>query len=135
MEEMTLDNDIKVFYIAAKSFPGGVLKAHQELHKLVPFSNGRKYFGISRPEKGVIVYKASTEEKEPGEAEKLKCKTLVINKGKYICSTISDFMMEIQSIERTFKELLAYPGLDPNGYCLEWYLNDKDVKCMIRLQK
>jgi hypothetical protein len=24
--------------------------------------------------------------------------------------------------------------LDPEGYCVEWYFNDRDVKCMIRLK-
>ena len=135
METITLNNDIKVFYITAKSFPDGVLDAHNKLHALVPFSTDRKYFGISRPENGTIVYKAAAEEINPGEAEKLKCDTLVLKKGKYICLIVNDYMKDIQSIERAFKKLLSYPGLDPKGYCVEWYLNDKDVKCMIRLEE
>jgi hypothetical protein len=30
--------------------------------------------------------------------------------------------------------LLTQPNIDPNGYCLEWYLNGKDVRCMVRLK-
>lgn len=135
METITLDNDIKVFYIVAKSFPDGIMDAHKKLQELVPFSADRKYFGISRPENGVIVYKAATEETNQEEAEKSGCETLVLKKGKYICLTINDFMKDIQSIERSFKELLSHPHLDSNGYCIEWYVNDKDVKCMIRLKE
>jgi hypothetical protein len=135
METTTLDDDIKVFYVTAKSFPGGIMEAHQKLHSLTPFSNGRRFFGLSRPENGIIVYKAAAEEMGGGEAEKLNCDTLIIKKGKYICLTINDFMKDIQSIGKAFKELLANPGLDPDGYCVEWYLNDKDVKCMIRLNE
>jgi len=135
METTTLDNDIKVFYITAKSFPDGVLDAHNKLRALVPFTTGRKYFGISRPENGGIVYKAAAEEIKQGEAEKLNCDTLVLKKGKYICLTINDFMKDTQSVGRAFRELLSYPDLDPQGYCVEWYLNDKDVKCMIRLKE
>ena len=29
--------------------------------------------------------------------------------------------------------LISQPDIDPNGYCLEWYLNDMDVRCMVRL--
>jgi predicted transcriptional regulator YdeE len=136
METTKLDNDIKVFYITADSFPEGIMDAHKKLHALVPFSANRKFFGISRPEnnKG-IVYKAAAEEINPGEAEKLNCDTLVLKKGNYISLTINDYMKDIQSIDRSFKELLSQPGLDPNGYCVEWYLNDKDVKCMIRLKQ
>ena len=135
METITIDNDIKVFYITATSFPDGIKGAHEKLHSLIPFSTERKYLGISRPENGVIVYRAVAEEINPGEAAKLKLNTLVLKKGKYISLMINDYMKDIQSIGRAFKELLAYPGLDPQGYCVEWYLSDKDVRCMIRLKQ
>jgi hypothetical protein len=135
METITLDHDIKVFYVTAKTFPGGIMDAHKKLHELVPFSTGRKYFGVSRPENGAIVYKAAAEEINQGEAEKLNCDALLLERGKYICLTINDYMKDIQSIDRSFKELLLYPGLDPKGYCVEWYFNDKDVKCLIRLNE
>ncbi len=48
--------------------------------------------------------------------------------------TINDYAKDIMSIDRAFKELLALPDLDPQGYCVEWYYNEKDVKCMIRLK-
>ena len=135
METLTIDNDIIVFYITAKSFPDGITEAHQKLHSLVPFSTNRKYFGVSRPEEnGSIVYRAAAEELYPGEGQKFHCDTLVLKKGKYICLTVEDCMKDLQSIDRAFKELLSYPGLDPQGYCVEWYLNNKDLKCMIRLK-
>jgi len=135
METITIDNDIKVFYITAKSFPEGIMDAHEKLHGLVAFSKERKHFGISRPENGVIIYKAAAEEINAGEAEKFNLETLVLKKGKYISLMINDYMKDIQSIDRAFKELLSYPGLDPQGYCVEWYLNGKDVRCMIRLNE
>ena len=134
MEEILIPNDVTVFYKTAKSFPDGVLDAHTELHKLITFSPERRYFGISRPENGVIVYRAAAEEIHNGEGREFNCDTLVLKKGRYISITIADFMKDIKSIERTFKQLLAHPGLDPNGYCMELYLNDKDVQCMVRLK-
>jgi predicted transcriptional regulator YdeE len=134
METMTLDKDIKVLYKTAASFPEGVLDAHEHLHALFPNSAERKYFGISRPENGTIVYRAAAEEKTSGEAEQLQCDTLVVKQGKYIYATVEDYMKDVQSIGTTFQQLLSSPNLDPNGYCVEWYLNDKDVKCMIRLR-
>ncbi|HTE12666.1 MAG TPA: hypothetical protein VK645_16915 [Chitinophagaceae bacterium] len=134
METITLPNDIKVFYVTATSFPAGIMDAHEKLHDLVPFSTDRKYFGISRPENGVIIYKAAAEEINKGEAEKLHCDTLIVEKGKYICLTVKDYAKDKQSIERAFKQILSQPGLDPQGYCVEWCLNPKDVKCMVRLK-
>ena len=135
MEKFTLEKDIKVFCTTAKSFPGGVMEAHEKLQALVPFTKARKYFGLSRPEnKGVIVYRAAAEELQEGEAKKLNCEVLVIPKGEYISTTILNYLNDIQSISRAFEKLLHYPDLDPNGYCVEWYLNEKDVQCMIRLK-
>jgi hypothetical protein len=133
METTTLDQDIKIFYMTAKSFPEGVLEAHQKLHALIPYSTERRYFGLSRPENGTILYKAAAEEMQPGEAEKLKCDTLTIKKGSYISITIPDFMNDIPAIQRTFNQLLSQPGLDPQGYCVEEYINEKDMICMVRL--
>ena len=133
METTTIEDDINIMYVTATSFPEGIQAAHEKLHSLVPFSNERKYFGLSRPENGVIVYKAAAEEINKGEAETLKLERLTVKKGNYISLAINNFMKDLQSIDRAFKELLAYPGLDPQGYCVEWYLSPQDVKCMIRL--
>jgi predicted transcriptional regulator YdeE len=133
MDTITFNSDINLFYISATSFPDGIMDAHQKLHTLVPFSTERKFFGISRPENGVIAYKAAAEELTPGEAEKLNLDTLVLKKGNYVSLTIHNYLEDIPAIDKAFKELLPHPRLDPNGYCVEWYLNDKDVKCMIRL--
>jgi predicted transcriptional regulator YdeE len=87
------------------------------------------------PENGTIVYKAATEEIDKGEAEKPNCDILDIKSGKYICLTINDYMNDIQGIHRSFKKLLSHSELDPDGYYIEWYFNDGDVKCMIRLRE
>jgi predicted transcriptional regulator YdeE len=134
MENFIVRHDMKVLCITATSFPEGIQKAHETLHAHIPFSAERKYFGLSRPENGVIIYKAAAEEKKAGEAENLGCETIVIKSGQYICLTVVNFMDDIPAIGKAFRELLTYPGLDPEGYCVEWYLNEKDVKCMIRIK-
>jgi predicted transcriptional regulator YdeE len=134
METTKLDNDISVMYVTAASFPDGVLAAHQKLHSLIPFSTERKYFGLSRPEgSGGIVYKAAAEVLESGEAEKLKLQTITIKKGNYISATLHDYMKDLPAIGATFQQMIARPDIDPEGYCVEWYLSDKDVQCMVRL--
>jgi len=132
METITLPDDITVFYVTAASFPAGIADAHQRIHALVPFSGDRRYFGISRPENGEIVYRAAAEERHPGEAEQYHCETLVLKEGPYRCITIQDYMQHIQQIGEAFEELLAYADIDPQGYCVEWYVNDREVKCMVR---
>ncbi len=133
MEPITIDNDITLCCVTASSFPAGIMDAHQKLHSLIPFSEQRKYFGISRPENGAIVYKAAAEELTPGEGKQHGCETVVLKKGKYVSAVIHDYMKDLQSISRAFEKLLTQPGLDPEGYCVEWYVSKTEVNCMIRL--
>ncbi len=133
METITLENDIKVFYVTAESFPEGIMEAYNKLNEKIPLSAVKRIFGISRPENGIIVYKAGAEVNDTIKAEKIINDTLVIKKGNYICSTILDYKKDLSSIGRVFKELLLNPGIDPEGYCLEWYVSENEVKCMVRL--
>lgn len=134
MEKYTLTEDIKVFYVTATTFPEGIMDSHQRLHSLIPFSPQRRYFGLSRPENGKgIVYKAAAEELEPGEGQKAGCETMIIPKGQYISITLYNYMQNLQGITQAFDQLLSTPGLDPQGYCVECYLDEKNVCCMIRL--
>jgi len=135
MKTITIENDIKVFYVTAKTFPDGIGEAIEKLHSLFPFSKERRIFGLSRPENNDgIIYRAAAEEMYDGEAEQLQYNTLIIPKGKYIALEVIDFRKDIMSIDRAFNKILNQPCLDPQGYCIEQYANDKDaVTCMIRL--
>ena len=134
METMNIEKDIKVYFIDAKSFPEGILEAHEKLHSIIPFSKERRYFGISRPEKDVIVYKVAAEVLETDHEKEINCHSMIIEKGRYRCITISNFMEDNQGIEKAFNQLITFDDINPNGYCIEWYFNDNDVKCMVRLK-
>lgn len=130
-----LTNDIKVISITASSFPEGIFGAFQTLHKLLPTTNGREFFGVSRPnEEGTITYKAAVEEAYTGEAEKYGCETFVIPKGEYLGKMVTQFRKDEFMIPKTFKTLLSDPRIDAKGFCLEVYLSDEDVMCLVRLE-
>lgn len=129
-----VENDIEVFCVKAKSFPDGVLSAHQTLHALIPFSEQRRYFGISRPENGEeIIYRAAAEELKQGELSSHALEKFILKKGQYICVDIANFMSMPQEIGKTFQHLLKNPRIDPQGACIEWYVNKTDCKCMVRI--
>lgn len=133
MEIFDLNEDIKVFCITATSFPDGILDAHERLHGIIPFSIDRKYFGISRPENNLIIYKAAVEEL-PNESRKYDLEPFLIKKGKYISTVVENYAKEPQDIRTAFEKLTSYSGIESDGYCIEWYINDSDVRCMIRLE-
>jgi hypothetical protein len=136
MDKFTLKEDVKVFCVTATSFPQGISAAHEKLHALLPSDAGRKFYGISYPESlGKIIYKAAVQQQYEGEAEKLGCESFVIKKGEYISQVITDYANDLQRIGEIFQTMLADPRIDPNGCCVEDYLNDRDMRCMIRLDK
>ena len=133
-ETIQLDQDLTLFYITAGSYPDGILAAHQGLHQLVPFSKERGYYGLSRPEGGgAIVYRAAATELTKGEGKALGCDTLLLKKGTYASSVIKDYLSRLPAIGQAFGSLLQHPRLDPQGYCVEWYFNETDVRCMVRI--
>jgi predicted transcriptional regulator YdeE len=134
VESIFIENNIKVYYVTANSFPEDILTAHQSLHSKIPFSKERRYFGLSRPEKNdEIVYKAAVEQIQEDLEKDYQLDTLEIEKGTYKCITISNYLKDVQSISQAFQELIALSNIDPNGYCIEWYFNDKDVRCLVRI--
>lgn len=134
MDSFILGEDIKVMCITATSFPDGIERAHIQLHAMLTEKERRRFFGVSwRTENGDILYKAAADEMDAGEAEKLGLETFTIKKGPYNSFYIKDFMQDVGSIKRAFKLLLSQHEVDPDGYCLEWYIGEDDVKCMVPL--
>ena len=136
MEEYIIPEDIHVICIVASSFPEGVKAAHKKLHSLIPFSNQRRYFGISwGQENGIIHYQAAADVMNEDELNIPGTKQFVIRKGNYMSVVLHDYMEEIAGIGKAFTELLSLPNIDPNGYCLEWYISDREVRCMVPLDQ
>ena len=133
MEKFTLDKDIQVFCVDAETFPDDILKAHQTLHALLPFSSERRYFGLSRMEKGEIRYKAAAEELIVGELAQHGLQQMLIPSGDYQSILIFDYMKDTSLIGTAFNQLIQLPEIDPEAYCVEWYISDSQVRCMVRV--
>jgi hypothetical protein len=137
MKKIVIEKDLTIFYVTAQSYPDGISDAIQKLHSLIPFSVNRKYINVSRPEKnGEIVYRAGATEIEGGDLNKFDSQELVVKKGEYYCIEVDDFRADISAIGKAFEKLLSQTNIDPQGYCIEWYSNDKEtVKCMVRINE
>lgn len=137
METYFLDQDQTLFYVAATSFPDGIKAAYQALDKVLADSApSRIYWGISFPnEKGEIIYKAAVAELYAGEAQAYNLPTFFLKKGSYTSQMIYSYMDKIHEIGTTFEQLLKNPAIDPEGCCVEMYLNDKELRCMVRLKE
>ena len=135
MNRYNLEHSVHLICIKASSFPDGVAAAHEQLHKVVPFSKDRRNFSVSCPNKtGEIIYKAGAEELYEGEAVALGYETAKVEPGIYDFIDIENYMSDVSKIGLAFNELLKSPEIDPEGQCVEFYLNEHDVRCMVKLK-
>lgn len=132
MSTYKLDNDIYTICVRAHSFPEGIMDAFERLKILVPDTADRTLYGISRPENGNIIYRAAASAGK-GEAEEAGAEKFTIRAGNYITETPVDWEIHKERIGDTFQHLLTYPGIDPNGACIEWYKPNGELVCMVRL--
>lgn len=134
MEEYNLKEKVNLICVEAKSFPDGIEAAFDNLQSALPHCEKRTWYGISRPENGIIIYKAAVTELIEGEADATNFEPFTITEGTYLTVTLTDWMTDSQVIGTTFSKLLKDPRLDQNFPCIEWYKNQKDVICMIRIE-
>lgn len=134
MNLVKIDNDIHVFYVEAYSFPEGITDAYERLSLIAPWWKDRRYFWLSWPENWVIKYKAAAQEKFAWEWAGLGCKNFTIRKGDYLSVNVIDYKSKIPLISDIFQELTSQVWIDPNWYCLEFFLNENDIMCMVPLK-
>jgi hypothetical protein len=133
MEKFVLEKDIPVMYLTADSFPDGIMAAHHIMHAILA-SRDRIFFGISYPDrKGNIIYKAGAELHSEQEASALALETCILPKGVYNSIFIKDYFKNPSAISGIFQQLLSSPNLDPQGACVEMYVGERDVRCMVRV--
>ena len=134
METITLHSDIQTLTVKAAVFPEGIKAAFDVLHGIFP-SESRRFFGISyQGNDGKIIYMAAAEVLSPPEIDETGLDTFTIRKGNYICEKINNWKEDESRVKNIFEKLLAQPGIDPNGYCVEEYLDDKDMIAMVTLK-
>lgn len=134
MEIYKIEKDITLMYVEAASFPDGIEEAFKKLEALLPKQENRNFFGISyMGENNNIIYKAAAEESYPGESEKYHLNSFTVRKGNYISETITNWRNNVSLIGSTFQKMLEQQNIKPDGYCLEIYINETDVQCLVPL--
>lgn len=134
METYQLQHDVKVICVEATSFPGGIKDAFSRLYNQVPETAARNIFGISKPQNGLIIYKAATAENFDGEGDRLGLRTFVIGKGYYLGETLMDWQKNEMMIGSIFERLVADKRLDGSAHCIEWYKSENELMCLVLMR-
>ena len=136
MEKLIIENDVKFFGIEVKTFPTGIGEAFDELIKKTGDRAGeRNYYGISSVNNdGKMIYKAVTEEKYDGEADKFNYEKDSIEKGEYLYKTLYHWQNKTNLIKDIFSEMMHNEQVDTMKPCVEWYKNDDEMLCMVKVK-
>ena len=135
-----LEEDIPLLCMTANSFPEGVESVHKLVQSSIPQEKSdikpRKVFGLSRPENGIgLIYKACIEEFESDDFDVDNFEEMIISEGNYYYTDLINYYNDIPKIGIVFNEMIQLENIDPNGYCIEWYMNEgKDMRCLVKIK-
>ncbi len=136
MEIYNQTKNIKVFGLQVKTFPLGIGEAFEALAKSITDGYNRSYYGISYfNEAGQIVYKAAAQETYEGEAKKYDYDQYLIEKGEYLMEPVKDWRKKTDCIKDIFHTMMEDSRAGDTSTCIEWYIDDDDMLCLIKTVK
>ncbi len=135
MEEYHLENDLKVFGLQVKTFPLGIGEAFDSLIGRLPGGLNRAYYGISYITDKGVVYLAVTAERFEGESAKYPYDSFRIAKGNYRTVIVKDWSTKTDQIKDVFHTMMKDQCPDEHRPCVEWYKDDKEMMCMVRIDE
>lgn len=131
METIRLNDVVHVIGFRVETFPLGVGDAFDNL--VDKLGSDRPYYGLSRMSAGGVEYIAAALKKSPNENGIHKLQEYTIPKGEYAVRLIRDWQRNLNAIPHVFGELLKTKGIDDTAPCVEWYKNDDEMLCMVKL--
>lgn len=136
MEIVHINKDITISCVKATSFPDGVKHAHEKLRLKTGITDKDICYGISFPDPNhQIQYWAGVEDHVFLKGLPEGFESRVIPAGNYLSIIVKDFMAHMAEIEYVFRKMIADPRIDPTGACIEKYLPDGNLQCMVRLSE
>ena len=81
-----------------------------------------------------MTYIAAAEEKEKGESSKYDCSEYIIRKGDYAAVTLRAWRDKTDQIKVIFEVMLQDNSVDHRTPSVEWYKDDHEMVCMMKLK-
>ncbi|HEY0680441.1 MAG TPA: hypothetical protein VGD17_19295 [Chitinophagaceae bacterium] len=134
MESYKVADDLNVFGMEVKTFPFGIPEAFDSLKNKLRLNDDRYFFGISKCINGKVVYKAAVTEAFDGEAEQYGCERYVIEKGEYLSESLCDWPQQTHAIKEVLDILTRDDRVDDRYPCIEWYKDNKEMICMVKMK-
>lgn len=133
METIVIHEEISLYYIEVQNFPNDIGATFSKFFSIFETFEKRRMYGISWTENGKFCYVVAAEEKVKNELSKHQLSKILIKNGEYRCIRIKNYIDDITQIAAAFDKLKSTPNLDYNGNCIEWYVEEDEVICMVKL--
>ena len=130
MVTITLNDPLEVVGFPVKTFPMGIAEAFDKLKNIL--GSNRPYYGLSQMSSTGSLYIAAALKKSVNEKSEFELEEYTIPKGKYAVRMIQDWKKNLSAIPHVFGDLLT-DGIDHAVPCVEWYKNDDEMLCMVKL--
>jgi len=135
MNSITFQNDLHVCGLEVISFPEGISETFDTLVQAVPGGFTRSFFGVSFMRDQKMVYVACFEKKPSEVISALPLTNLTIEKGTYLAEPIKDWRSKTRTLNQVFRKMLAHEQADHTKPCVEWYLNEYEMMCLVKQQE
>lgn len=132
MEIKIIADDIHVFGHVVPDFPSGVAAAFDAMVRKLPGGFDRDFYGISAMRDGKMQYVAAAAARKPDEGEIFGYQHFAIEKGEYLAIPLENWREKTQCINDTFHTLTEDPTADLAKPCVEWYVNDETMWCLVK---
>jgi hypothetical protein len=125
--------DLRLMVVRADEFPSGIKTAWDRLESNLSSLKGRKFYGVSRCEGSQMAYFAGVEPTSNEEVTALGLPTMTIKGGKYARAKLSDWSDHTDKIGQIFSELMRDFPMAPDGWALEYYRSQSEVRLLVPL--
>ncbi|RAV98998.1 hypothetical protein [Pseudochryseolinea flava] len=134
MEKITVQTPIQLVAKQVKTFPAGIGETFDHLANVLPHSMSRAYYGISWMEGEDIIYYAAAQQQHSEEIDQFALEPWTIESGDYLSITVLNWRSKTDSIKDVFHDLMQDKRIDDTKPCVEWYVSDYKMLCMIKLR-
>lgn len=124
---------VRLSVCRAEAFPSGIRAAWQRLEERVGTLRGRKFYGLTLPEEGQLVYYAGVEPLDAEEVRALGFPTLTIEGGRFARVKLDDWSEHTAEIGPIFDYLMQTYPMQPGAPTIEFYRSQSELHLLIPL--
>lgn len=117
----------------AEVFPEGIGAAWERLEEKVGSLRGRRFYGVTIPHDGDLIYYAGVEPRTAPDRALADCPQLEIDGGCFARVKVQDWSVRTDEVAGVFDELIASYDVRSNAPAIEFYRSHSELYLLVPL--